>query len=41
MCSDERVVGIESIVRYFLGIVGILGFRDFLSFLVVENTLFS
>ena len=29
---DARVLGIESIVSYFLGIVGILGIFDHMSF---------
>ena len=35
MCRDVRVLGIESFVRYFLNIVDILGFCDFVFFLVV------
>ena len=29
VCRDVQVLGIRRIVRYFLGIVGILGFCDF------------
>ena len=32
MRKDVRVLGIESFVRYFLGIVGILEFCDFVIF---------
>ena len=39
MCRDVRVLGIESFVRYFLGIVGILGFWDLVNFPSCRNTL--
>ena len=32
VCTDVRVLRIESSVRYFLGIVGILGFCNFVFF---------
>ena len=35
MCIDVRGLRIESFVRNFLSIVGILGFFDFMIFLVV------
>ena len=39
MCRDIRVFGIGSFVRYFLGIVGILRFCDFMNFPSHCNTL--
>ena len=39
MRRDVRVLGIGSIVRYFLSIMGILGFCDFVIFLSRCNTL--
>ena len=35
MFTNVRVLGIDSFVRYFLGIMGILGLYDFVIFLVV------
>ena len=32
MCKNLRVFGIESFVRYSFGIMGILGFYDFVIF---------
>ena len=39
MCRDVRVLGICSIKRYFLCIMGILGFCDFVIFPNRLNTL--
>ena len=39
LCIDVRILRIESIVRYFLGIVGILEFCDFVIFPSHRNTL--
>ena len=39
MCKDVRVLEIESFERYFLDIVGILGFCDFMIFYNYLNTL--
>ena len=39
MCTYVRVLGIESFVRYFLSIMGILGFCDFVIFPSRHNTL--
>ena len=39
MCKDVRVWEIESFIKYFLGIVGILGFCDFMIFPSRRNTL--
>ena len=39
MCKDVRFLGIESIGRYFFGIVGILGCYDFIIFPSRRNTL--
>ena len=39
MCTDVRVLKIESFVIYFLGIVSILGFYDFVIFPNRLNTL--
>ena len=38
MCTYVRVLGIESFVRYFLSIMGILGFCDFVIFPSRHNT---
>ena len=32
MCTNVKVLGIESFVRYFLSIVGIIRFCDFMFF---------
>ena len=39
MCIDVRVLRIRSFVRYFLGIVGLLGFCDFMIFPSHRNAL--
>ena len=39
MCTNVRVLGIMSFVRYFLSIVGIIGFCDFFIFPTRRNTL--
>ena len=39
MCRDVRVREIESFMRYFLSIMGILRFCDFVIFLNLRNTL--
>ena len=39
MCRDVRILGIEIFMRYFFGIVGILGFRYFMIFPIRRNTL--
>ena len=39
MCIDVRVREIESFMRYFLSIMGILGFCDFVIFISLRNTL--
>ena len=39
MCRDVRVLGIESFVRYFIGIMDILGFWDLVHFPSRCNTL--
>ena len=39
MCIYLRVLGIESFVRYFIGIMDILGFCDFVNFPSRSNTL--
>ena len=39
MCRDVRVWEIENFMRYFLSIVGILGFCDFVIFPIRRNTL--
>ena len=39
VCIDVRVLGVESIVRYFLGIVGILEFYVFVIFSSCHKTL--
>ena len=39
MCTDVRVLWIASFVMYFLGIVSILGFFDFVIFPSRRNTL--
>ena len=39
MCTNVRVLGIVSFVRYFLGIVGIIGFCDFVIFPTHRNIL--
>ena len=39
MCTDVRVLGIKSFVRYFLSIVGIIRFCDFMFFPSCRNTL--
>ena len=36
MCRDVRVLEIESFMRCFLGIVGILGFYDFVIFSIID-----
>ena len=38
LCQDVRVLGIESVIRYFLGIVGILEFCDFVIFISCCST---
>ena len=37
VCRDVKVLGIGSIVRYFLSIIGILWFCYFVIFVVVEK----
>ena len=39
MCKNVRVREIESFIRYFLGIVDIIGFCDFMIFSNRCNTL--
>ena len=39
MCTNVRVLGIGSFVIYFLNIVGIVGFCDFVLFSSHHNTL--
>ena len=39
MCRDIRVREIESFIMYFLGIMGIIGFCNFIIFPSSRNTL--
>ena len=39
MCREIRVLGIGSIIRCFLGIVGMQGFCAFVNFPSLHNTL--